>query len=411
MTTVSPQNPAQSALTDLPKVTAPGQLAAIVPYQLGYVPRSSMVVLTTDEVQRTASGRLRFVTGGVGRVDVPPPGASDEAVDEAVGALLACIDPRDTAGVAVVLFGARQVAPGEHPRDPDAPLNPSPRVLDAADALATTCAGLGIPVIDELYVEDGRYLQLDCLDLGCCPPEGHPLPDPTTVGAVAHFVAAGAAPVDDRAQVVATCLAGSHPLAQDVERELARARREARSRPVGDRTLVRRWRDTLFAPAARAAVDPRDEGPLPSAATLARLVAELEVDDQPPGTALGAPVRMPRSLRDAVLGWCIGDVPAAWPLDPALVAVADELLRPLAPTDRAGLDALVRRLGELVRAVPPAACAPMSGLLATVAWHRGDPVRARAAAVQALDVDPDHRLAGLVLTALDHGVRPWTAPR
>ncbi len=61
---------------------------------------------------------------------------------------------------------------------------------------------------------------------------------------------------------------------------------------------------------------------------------------------------------------------------------------------------------ELTRQCPAPECAEPATLLACCAYIRGDGALAHIALDRAQDAVPDHRLAGLVRTALDHGMPP-----
>jgi hypothetical protein len=63
------------------------------------------------------------------------------------------------------------------------------------------------------------------------------------------------------------------------------------------------------------------------------------------------------------------------------------------------------RLESVCRAVPAAHAAPLLALVGNYAWWRGDGARAGVALDTALDLEPDHRLAGLIREALDRGLR------
>jgi hypothetical protein len=63
------------------------------------------------------------------------------------------------------------------------------------------------------------------------------------------------------------------------------------------------------------------------------------------------------------------------------------------------------RLESVCRVVPAAHAAPLLSLVGNFAWWRGDGARAAVAVDTALDLEADHRLAGLIRHALDHGLR------
>ena len=148
----------------------PGDVVAVLPYQLGYHPRDSVVVVSL------AGQRV----GLVARSDLPP----DEDVDEA-----RC--PRSWARWSAT-------AP---PRSSSSATRTTP---DASQplllALVEQLERAGIDVVDVAVVRDGRRYSPICSE-PCCPPEGVALPDPADVPGVAEFVALGASPLRSRGAV------------------------------------------------------------------------------------------------------------------------------------------------------------------------------------------------------------------
>ena len=72
---------------------------------------------------------------------------------------------------------------------------------------------------------------------------------------------------------------------------------------------------------------------------------------------------------------------------------------------------LVRaRLVELARSVPEDVRPPVLTLLAHLAWWTGDGTVAGVALEESLRIDPDYRLAQLMMQLLAAGVRPWEEP-
>ena len=77
----------------------------------------------------------------------------------------------------------------------------------------------GIGVVDVAVVRDGRRYSPVCTD-GCCPSEGEPLLDPSTVPAVAELVARGRAPLAGREDVAR--IVDPSPSAEDLTAGLGR---------------------------------------------------------------------------------------------------------------------------------------------------------------------------------------------
>ena len=147
----------------------PGDVVGLLPYQLGYHPRDSVVAVSLRGKR----------VGLVARADLPP----DEHVDEVVSTLLGPL-VRDGA-TSVVVVGYEDV--------PDAS---QPLLM----ALVEQLERAGIHVLDVPVVRDGRRYSATCSD-SCCPPEGIALPDPADVPGVAEYVGMGRAPLRSRGAV------------------------------------------------------------------------------------------------------------------------------------------------------------------------------------------------------------------
>ena len=190
----------------------PGDVVAILPYQLGYHPRDSAVVISLRGKR----------VGLVARTDLPP----EEDVDEVVSTLMGPL----------VRDGATSVIVVGYEDDPD---TSQPLLL----ALVEQLERAGIDVVDVAVVRDGRRYSPICSE-PCCPPEGVALPDPADVPGVAEYVALGRSPLRSRGDVEGLvapepwrCLgvAASHRVAlADAARSPTLGRRLARgARPGG----------------------------------------------------------------------------------------------------------------------------------------------------------------------------------
>ena len=366
------------------RLRGPGDVLASIPYQLGYHPHDSVVVLALR------GGAVELVE----RLDLPETAGVVDAAAALVGPLV-------RARIEAVLLAGFESGP-----DLAAPM---------LEALVGPLHEAEIAVLERLVVRDGRWFSLDCTQ-GCCPPEGQPLPEAASTPAVADFVGQGVSPLPDRAQVAASVRAD--PAVSDaVARELAKD--GARGRPAVRRIA---WL-SLWAVVCRS--DPghslHEELSAPDVAELVRSLRDVE-------------------LRDALIAWlCPGSLPLeALPDD--LVDMVRSALPPRpsrssrssgssgssgssessgssGSSGRSGTEAtsaarvLRGRLEWLSRAVPDADAAPVLTLLATVAWHLGDGTVARVALDRALEHTPDYRLAQLVARMVDLGIRPGVAPR
>ncbi|WP_277455173.1 DUF4192 domain-containing protein [Janibacter sp. DB-40] len=383
-TTVRPRNPAE--------------LAVVLPYQLGYHPGPSVVVTVLHGKRLGLVQRHDLLTD---------PGDCRAAAGQAMA-----IAARETATAVMVI--AHEDLAGD-----SAPL--SEAMIEAATAE-------GISVHERVVVRDGRWFAPDCVQ-GCCPEEGQPLPRPEDVPAVAAFVQAGVAPLPSRAAIVEGVLPGrDEERARSVGLHLASLGSGSSTRTFGGGPTVppASWLDrgedvlawwTLL-------LDPR---PQAMAVTLLSDEALAWV-----ATSLRDVV-----WRDALMGvLCPGAMPMAESCGtPAAAAALAAQWCPWVPDAdvvddvAAGLDEgrarasgdvsperwheevlLVRsRLVELTRLLPPEATPPVLTLVAHLAWWVGDGTVAGICLERALEIDPDHRLAELMLRLLSAGVRPWAS--
>ncbi|MGL5911285.1 MAG: DUF4192 domain-containing protein, partial [Phycicoccus sp.] len=147
----------------------PGDVAAFLPYQLGYHPTDSVLVVTL----------VGGVVGMVARVDIPGRHDVGDAAASVVGPVL----DRQPTQVALVGYesdGARSSAP----------------------LLLELMARLGdakVEVVDALVVRAGRFASLLCPEACCDPGAGRPVPAPEDVPAVVEMVMAGRSPLPSRA--------------------------------------------------------------------------------------------------------------------------------------------------------------------------------------------------------------------
>lgn len=147
----------------LVRVRGPGDLVAALPALMGFHPSRSVVLLVMDGPR----GRVRLTI----RVDLPEQDLDDHWVAlaralatgagrvEATHAMLVCVDA-DTAVT-----------------------------RRAAEAVEAALQAVGVPLLDALSVDGGRYRSVLCENSTCCPPEGRAVPG--TSAATATAVLAG----------------------------------------------------------------------------------------------------------------------------------------------------------------------------------------------------------------------------
>ncbi|HET8602078.1 MAG TPA: DUF4192 domain-containing protein [Segeticoccus sp.] len=363
-----PDSGPESAPSQVLRLRTPGDLLAFLPYQLGYHPRRSVVVVCWHQ------RRL----GLVQRADLP----EDWEVEEALDVLLPVLFREDPS--AVTLVGYEDIDGESH---------------ELLGALADECVDGDIQVRDQLVVCRGFWRSLACTDPSCCPPGGSRLPDPAQVPAAVEMVARGVRPALDRAGL-ADRLTGTRPLLERAVAAEAEQLQAVAPRPWEATRLVP-WRDQALAAWARVLGVAADAGP----------DAAVPVASLPPGDLARAAVSLVDvEVRDALIAWLTpGNLPFEL-VDPDLLAQVRRHLSAAGGADDEDRGRVIeQRLVELCAALPAAwAVAPLT-VLATHSWWRGDGALARVAVERALASDPAYRLAQLLLQMIDHAVRPERA--
>ncbi|HYO85622.1 MAG TPA: DUF4192 domain-containing protein [Dermatophilaceae bacterium] len=383
----------------LPFVCSPADLLAVVPYQLGFYPRASVVIVCLDAADRVV-GMIRIDTGPL----PPPPGSAEVA---AVAALLR----RQAGGLVILGFEEAQGS------------------SDAVRCwLARLAADGGVAVVAHLVVRDGRWWDVECVDPTCCPAPGRPVPPPARVSVVAEWVGRGVAPLADRAAVARQLDSG--PRAAEVAVALSRQRSPYQARAhssahPGDRPPDG---DGAAAPAWEAILDPGGRHPpvralpahLLAAAALAlqgtehrdAVICWLAPDLVPPD--LAPPDRgcspLSRMLGEPPWAQRHGTRDATTVIGPASTAARSGY--PL-PTATAPVDMPAQVLRCQHRLIDLVACLPRDeqvvalSVLASFAWWRGDGPLAAVALERAVTIDPGDSLSGVLLRMVRLGVRPW----
>ncbi|NYG05733.1 hypothetical protein BJ986_000220 [Phycicoccus badiiscoriae] len=342
------------------RLRGPADVVAVLPYQLGYHPQDSIVVLALH-------GRS---VGLIERIDLPPPEDVEQVGLVLVGPLL-----RDRPE-AVMLVGYETERGASRP------------VLDVVRRLATEA---DLDVLDRLVVHDGRWFGIDCAE-PCCPPDGVRVQAAVDTPAVAEYVGLEVSPLRGRS-AIADLVAADRALAAQVSAELTAVRRPypAPSQAVGRLQALAGW--AVVCDVTGGALDIAELGPV-EVSRLVRSVEDLE-------------------LRDALVAWLC---PGSLPLESLSADLLDAMRCILpAPTwhHRSGGGAsvvagrrLLARFMSLVRRVPDERAAPALTVLANLAWWQGDGALARTCLDRALRSSPEYRLALLLERMLDLGVRP-----
>lgn len=322
-------------------------LLALIPHQLGFQPRDSVVFVSL----RGERGQV----GVIARVDLSD--LLGSAREDLLERLAYALQQDGASRVVLVVYTATD------------PRTAVERRNLAVIESRTAAHGMNL-VDDTLVVTDTGYLALHCDDDFCCPPGGRPLSDLQSSEVAAEMTLKGNAPLPDRSGV------GFIPLA-----------------PAGVRRRVadirKRWEPTEYE--ARIAFRQLLDGkrtPRP----LGRVEAALQVSP----------------LRDEILADAIEAAsgatfaPGKDRVDRVMQALFGEALRP----DRDRLENVLSALGAVYAHGDKDHPEPASTLLAVLHWWTGDGATARAHAERALDADPSYRLASLIEQALDAAIPP-----
>lgn len=361
-------------------VSGPAQLITVVPFQLGFRPSDSLVLL---EMRAPLPGRTRGRLGVVLRVDLPA-GDDPDTVLAAVTPALRALASSAAPDSEVVVLGY----------DPDATqdgaLRPGDRARAALALVPDLLAGAGREVFDVLLVAHDRYRSLTC-DLACCPSAGTPLPSAAEDRISAEVIGLGLTAAPDRDSV----LPPTTPVDASRRRSAAAARHRATRRWTPDRrrALLAEWDEEV----TRRTLGGSG---LPDAELCGRVLAGF--------TDL--------ATRDAVLlsgarGPATDAARAALVADHETSAFGEDVTtllgRALAEESEGPRSATAAALAvDVARHATGASAAGAWAVAAWSSWNAGDGVRAGGAAEEALRHDPAQSLAGLVLELLAAGRPP-----
>lgn len=344
----------------------PGELLAMIPSMLGFIPVESLVLLGVR-----ASGELAVAL----RVD-----REDCLIDDVLGPMARAVSAhltRDGTDLVVIVSYTDQNVR---------------LACDAADALRAAIGGT-FRRLEVWAVQGGRFFAPGCADAGCCPGTGRALP----AQGAGELSVASAKWLTSGLHGKQTPAWGSAPVA---------ARR--RSARAADRWLLNRdagpeqWRARSFEAwsdvvdrtwAAGSAATDAELGKVVAALTDVRARDAIIVSLVPgSGGAVHDVLHGNESVTVAHVLDSIFDPRQATRVNPALADVARDLLTRCAAGARKK------------EAAPPLA------ILALVQWWAGDPNTALALCEQALRAEPGYRLAGLVRATVAAGLQPgWCA--
>ncbi len=325
----------------------------VLPYQLGYRPRRSVVLVCLRHHEQRRS-RPTGVVQLIARTDLDPP--------EGAPAVLAALD--------VALVRARPdvvvLIAFEDPQDD------ATAILGAAAELAETH---GAVVDRAVRVRDQDW----------CPvpgprasgPEWQRLPAEADVPSVADYVLRGCSPVADR-EVLAQLFTSRRPLLRAaVAAEIAERLCSGPGSVDAERAIELLGQVLRAEGMALPGLDPS------VLADLALVLHEV-------------------LHRDAVLA---RTAPGVIRLSDVPPEVADRVVRLLPMLNEVDGGAC-ERLAVLSSHLPESAAAPLSTVCGYLAWWSGAGTLANLAIARALECNPDHSMAMLVDRALAHGVPP-----
>lgn len=336
-----------------------GELIALLPHQLGYRPRSSLVIICFDH-RPGGSAPGRSGMGLTVRVDLPPAGE-----ERGMTADLLVIVGRESPDAVTLLTFEEEGDDGS----------------ELLALLGDGCADLGLGV-RRARVRDGRWLSVD--DGEASEPRWHEVPDPSAIPAAAELVLLGSAPVGERADLE-RLLDGEAPLTHRAVEAMFRERLD-RGWPFV-RSGHHAAAAALWGRALRAPEDPRS-GPDLSAGDLTELLLSL----------------LDIEFRDALLGSL---APEEFGSETTGASeLSGQVDQALAGAVAQGWTAVINRLASLVRRVPRGLSAPLCTLLAVTCWSHGDGTLANIAVARALSVQPDYNLAKLMDAALEQALQP-----
>lgn len=412
------------------RIAEPRELLAFLPYQLGFQPEESAVVVSL----RGPRSRV----GLVARVDLADLAAEN---GEALSRMLLGHLVRDGARRCVlVLYTAvdlqgplRQTDPGDVGPVPGAVGTASGRAGSASGgggtgsalgscghergrgsvraaaasvraAVATFCRVVE-PMLGDVIqwvVGPAGYYAPGCGDRSCCPEGGRPLGELESTVVGAEMVLAGVHVLENRAEL------GRIPRAAGSERRKAFRAADrataAAARAATAEELIR-WRTaalTTWREEVARAVDSPGRWACPPA-RCGRLLAALTDVRVRDAVLLTLVPGAGRASEDCVGGATTAQVRSA------MRPVFDPVDGRRPERDLAAAGRLV--LEQVVAHGREGRCAAPLTLLALLAWWEGDGARANALLERALSADPDHRLGQLLAEVLAAGLAPGWARR
>ncbi|MBV9450493.1 MAG: DUF4192 domain-containing protein [Streptosporangiaceae bacterium] len=332
---------------------SPTAFLALVPYLLGFMPQSSLVVVGTEPPDGTVKVTLRY--------DLPDPADPGQAA-EIAGHALAVIGSQHLTAVLAVGYGPEPLV--------------QPLAQAFRDAIADAAAGgpgqssTELELIDFLRVTDGRYWSYTCTNQACCPPDGTPF-DVADRAEAAVMAGAGRQVLADRGELAASIAPLGGVAAESMRQATRRAERHLTQ-------LLGRVGKSARLGAARQLI--AAEGLV----AVADLIAAYRAG-----------------------GKYASDYQVAW----LTVALKDIRVRDdaWARMDPRYPQAHLRLWTDVVRRAQPGHVAAPASLLAFVAWQAGNGALANVALDRALANDGGYSMALLLRQVISAGAPPSMA--
>jgi len=365
-------------MTHTIRASEPCELLALVPYQLGFVPRDSAVLVGLRGPRRRVGMMVRTDVG-----DLAHPAGGPQLARNLVAAAA-----RDGASaVVLVLYREQELRDDEQ--------------LDgaASAALDALCDAIGDALDVRGVVAVGTSTYHEILPSGRLV-GGRPLADLEATAVGARMVFDGVAVLADRDDL------GRVPVATPERRRVAARAAQAHGRPPADargssdgwrsRSLAQ-WRSAVRA-AAREAGPGREPRARPTQwGRIGEALEDKRVRDAVLVTLVPGTGRVAERFCASDGRECVDDVGLAVQViaDPTVAVAPDPAL--LEPA---------RAVLRQVAAHRDGGSAPALTLLGVTAWWTGHGAEASVWVDRALEIDPGHSLASLVRAALDAGLPP-----
>ena len=346
-------------------IREPRDLVALVPYRLGFVPQSSLVLVSLRAERSHVGLVLRIdladvAAGGLQVLQQLAEHMTDDAARRVVAVIYDC-----------------------------APQRTKPFWLEQ---LRHTLLSAGVDLVDAWHVDEHHFRSLLCVSPSCCPARGWPLRDLQSTVVSAEMVALGISPAASRQALLPVLT--PHPA-----RALRRvAGRVDRALECGGPSRARRlaglqaWRSLLEVqgpPSEPAAAQVLVALAHPWARDAVLLTCVPGAQDVPDRLAVEGPDELVHALMDGVFG-----SPDVAPIRP------DEVL----------LERACAALAEVARYARSSRRADPLAVMAWAAWWSGDGALAGDLVDLALESSPDHALCGLVQASVRSGMAPaWVA--